>query len=68
MSTKKAVSVVAASSPLAFLCLSPVYAEEKDPSIPEMEQEQMDDSAKPDIDPGASEEPDEPIPEQEQME
>jgi hypothetical protein len=39
MSTKKAVSVAAASSLLAFLCLSPVYAEEKDPTISEMEKE-----------------------------
>ena len=66
MSMKKAVVAVAASSLLAFLSLSPVYAEdEKEKSIPEMEKEQMDDSAKPDVDPGASKGPDKPIPEQE---
>ena len=66
MSTKKAVAAIAASSLLAFLSLSPVYAEEeKEKSIPEMEKEQMDDSAKPDVDPGASKGTDKPIPEQE---
>ena len=66
MSTKKAVAAIAASSLLAFLSLSPVYAEdEKKKSIPEMEKEQMDDSAKPDVDPGASKGADKPIPEQE---
>jgi len=48
------------------MSLSPVYAEEeKEKSVPEMEKEQMDDSAKPDVDPGASKGPDKPIPEQE---
>lgn len=66
MSTKKTVAVLAASSLLAFLSLSPVYAEEeKEKSIPEMEKEQMDNSAKPDVDPGASKGTDKPIPEQE---
>ena len=68
MSTKKAVAAIAASSLLAFLSLSPVYAdshEKKEQSIPEMEKEQMDDSAKPDVDPGASKGTDKPIPEQE---
>ena len=66
MSTKKAVAAIAASSLLAFLSLSPAYAEEeKEKSIPEMEKEQMDGSAKPDVDPGASKGTDKPIPEQE---
>ena len=68
MSTKKAIAAVAASSLLAFLSLSPAFADshdKKDPSIPEMEKEQMDDSAKPDVDPAASKGADAPIPEQE---
>lgn len=68
MSTKKAFAAIAASSLLAFLSLSPALADEhekKDPSIPEMEKEQMDDSAKPDVDPAASKGADAPIPEQE---
>ena len=68
MSTKKAIAALAASSLLAFLSLSPAFADshdKKDPSIPEMEKEQMDDSAKPVVDPGASKGADAPIPEQE---
>ena len=66
MSTKNAVAAVAASSLLAIMWLSPVHAQENtEQPTPEMEKEQMDDSAKPDVDPGASKETDEPIPEQE---
>jgi hypothetical protein len=66
MSTKKAIAAITASSLLALLSLSPVYAEEeKEKSIPEMEKEQVDSSAKPDVDPNASKGPDKPIPEQE---
>ena len=66
MSTKNAVAAVAASGLLAFMWLSPVHAQEKkEQPIPEMEKEQIDDSAKPDVDPGASKGPDKPIPEQE---
>ncbi len=66
MSTKKAVAALAASSLLAFLALSPVYAEEeKEKSIPEMEKEQVEITAEPDVDPGASKGADKPIPEQE---
>lgn len=59
----KTLSVLAASGVLALLALSPVNAQ----SIPEMEQEQLDNSAQPDVDPGASKGPDKPIYEQEQM-
>lgn len=57
------LSVLAASSALALFALSPVYAED----IPQMEQEQLNDSAQPDVDPGASKGPDAPITEQERM-
>lgn len=63
MSTKKTLSVLAASSVLALFALSPVYAED----IPQMEQEQLDNSAQPDVDPGASKGPDAPIVDQERM-
>jgi hypothetical protein len=63
MSTIKTLSVLAASSALALFALSPVYAQ----SIPEMEQEQLDNSAQPDVDPGASKGKDAPIVDQERM-
>jgi len=63
MSTKKTFAVLAASSTLAMFALSPVYAQ----SIPEMEQEQLDNSAQPDVDPGASKGADAPIVDQERM-
>ena len=59
----KTLSVLAASGVLALFALAPVNAQ----SIPQMEQEQLDDSSKPDVDPGASKGPDAPIYEQEQM-
>ncbi len=57
MSTNKTLSVLAASSVLAFFAFSPVYAE----SIPQQEQNQLNNSAQPDVDPGASKGPDAPI-------
>ena len=65
MSTKKAVAAIAASSLLAFLSLSPVYAED----MPMMEKKQMG-GAGPDVDPGASKGPDKSMPmmEKKQME
>lgn len=59
----KTLSVLAASGVLALFALSPVNAQ----SIPQMEQEQLDNSAQPDVDPGASKGPDAPISTQEQM-
>jgi hypothetical protein len=63
MSTKKTLSVLAASSALALFAFSPVYAED----IPQMEQDQLNDSAQPDVDPGASKGPDAPITDEERM-
>jgi len=63
MSINKTLSVLAASSALALFALSPVHAQ----SIPEMEQEQLDNSAQPDVDPGASKGPDASIVDQERM-
>jgi hypothetical protein len=58
MSTNKTLSVIAASSVLAFFALTPVYAQE---SIPQQEENQLDNSAQPDVDPGASKGSDLPI-------
>jgi hypothetical protein len=63
MSINKTLSVLAASSALALFALSPVYAED----IVTEEQEQLDNSAQPDVDPGASKGPDAPIVDQERM-
>jgi hypothetical protein len=63
MTTNKTLSVLAASSVLAFFALSPAYAQ----SIPEEEQQQLDNSAQPDVDPGASKGPDAPITDEEKM-
>jgi hypothetical protein len=57
MSTNKTLAVLAASGVLALISLSPVYAE----SIPQQEQNEINDSSKPDVDPGASKGPDAPI-------
>jgi hypothetical protein len=57
MSTNKTLAILAASSVLALISLSPVYAE----SIPKQEQNQLNDSSQPDVDPGASKGPDAPI-------
>ena len=57
MSTNKTLAVLAASSVLALISLSPVYAE----FIPKQEQNQLNDSSQPDVDPGASKGPDAPI-------
>jgi hypothetical protein len=61
MSTTKTLGVLAAAALQAFLILSPAYAE----SIPEQEKHQLDNSALPDVDPGASKGYDKPIAEQE---
>ena len=50
MSIAKAFGVLAAASLQALLVLSPVHAD----SIPTMEKHQLDNSAQPDVDPGAS--------------
>jgi len=63
MSINKTLSVLAASSALALFALSPVYAED----IVTEEQDQLNDSAQPDVDPGASRGPDAPIVDQERM-
>lgn len=57
MSTNKTLAVLAASGVLALFAFAPAYAED----IPEMEQQQLDNSAQPDVDPGASKGPDAPI-------
>lgn len=57
MSTNKTLAVLAASSALAIFAFTPVYAQD----IPQMEQNQLDDSTQPDVDPGASKGPDAPI-------
>ena len=63
MSTKKTLSVLAASSVLALFAFSPVYAQ----GIVTEEQDQLNDSSQPDVDPGASKGPDLPIEDQERM-
>lgn len=50
MSISKALGIVAAASIPALFVLSPVHAE----SIPTQEKHQLDNSALPDVDPGAS--------------
>jgi hypothetical protein len=57
MSINKTLSVLAASSALALFALSPVYAQ----GVVTQEQDQLNDSSKPDVDPGASKGPDAPI-------
>jgi hypothetical protein len=57
MSTNKTLAVLAASSVLALFSLSPVYAD----SVTQQEQDQLNDSSQPDVDPGASKGPDAPI-------
>jgi hypothetical protein len=64
MSTNKTLTILAASGVLAFLAVSPVYAEE---SIVDQEKQQLDNSAAPDVDPGASKGPDKSIVDQEKM-
>jgi hypothetical protein len=63
MSTNKTFAVLAASSVLALFALSPAYAGD----IVKEEQEQLDNSAQPDVDPGASKGPDKPVVDQERM-
>jgi hypothetical protein len=63
MSINKTLSVLAASSALALFALQPVYAGD----IVTEEQDQLNDSAQPDVDPGASKGPDDPIVDQERM-
>ncbi len=53
MAITKAFTALAAASIPALLILSPVYAE----SIPNQEKHQLDNSAQPDVDPGASKGP-----------
>ena len=54
---KKPLKALAASSLLGFLALSPAYAE----SIPTQGIQQLNNSAEPDVDPGASKGPDKPV-------
>jgi hypothetical protein len=61
MPTYKTIAVLAASSALAIFAFTPVYAE----SIPQEEKDQLTDSAKPNVDPGASKGADAPIVKQE---
>jgi hypothetical protein len=63
MSTNKTLSVLAASGVLALFALAPVSAED----IVTEEQHQLDNSAQPDVDPGASKGKDAPIVDQERM-
>jgi hypothetical protein len=63
MSTYKTLSVIAAASALALFAFSPVNAE----SIVDQEKNQLDNSAQPDVDPGASRGADLPIVDQERM-
>ena len=61
MAITKAFTALAAASIPALLILSPAYAE----SIPNQEKHQLDNSAQPDVDPGASKGADKSIVEQE---
>lgn len=63
MSTKKTIAVLAASSALALFAFSPVYAAD----VVTEEQDQLNNSAQPDVDPGASKGPDAPITDEERM-
>jgi hypothetical protein len=58
MSINKTLAVLAASSALALFAVAPAYAE--DPIVQE-EQDQLNNSAQPDVDPGASKGYDAPI-------
>jgi len=64
MSTKKTIAVLAASSALALFAFSPVYAG----GVVQQEQDQLNDSSQPDVDPGASKGPDAPITTEERQE
>ena len=61
MPTYKTLAVLAASSALAIFAFTPVYAE----SIPQEEKDQLTNSGKPNVDPGASKGPDAPVVKQE---
>jgi hypothetical protein len=63
MSTKKTIAVIAATSALALFAFSPVYAG----GVVQEEQDQLNDSTQPDVDPGASKGHDAPITDEEQM-
>jgi hypothetical protein len=63
MLMKKALKALAASSLLSLLALSPAYAK----SMPTEEIQQLNNSAEPDVDPGASKGPDKPVFVQERM-
>jgi hypothetical protein len=58
MSTNKTLAVLAAFGSLALFAVAPAYAE--DPIV-QQEQDQLDNSAQPDVDPGASKGYDAPI-------
>ena len=58
MSINKTLAVLAASGALALFAIAPAYAE--DPIVQE-EQDQLDNSTQPDVDPGASKGYDAPI-------
>ena len=62
MSTSKIIAIIAASSMLGALSFAPAFAE----SIPQQEIDQFGNSAKPDVDAGASRGSDESIVKQEQ--
>jgi hypothetical protein len=64
MSTKKTLAVLAASSVLAMFALAPVVHAG---DVVKEEQDQLNNSAQPDVDPGASKGPDAPISNEEQM-
>lgn len=66
MTIKSILAALVAASFFTFAAQMPSYAQEEEQSIPDMEQEQMDDSAQPDVDADASGGTDEPIPEEEQ--
>ena len=57
MLMKKPLKALAASSLLGFLALSPAYAD----SIPTQGIQQLNNSAEPDVDAGASKGPDKPV-------
>jgi hypothetical protein len=64
MSINKTLAVLAASSALALFAVAPAYAE--DPIVQE-ELDQLNNSAQPDVDPGASKGYDAPITDEERM-
>lgn len=72
MPTKRTVTAVAASA-LTLFFLSPAFAQDErrqgdpDPSLPQMQKDQIEDTARPDVDSRASQGRDLPITEQERQ-